>query len=349
MKKIPIKNIYYIFCYAWQKFEIGRQAAVGTDDNTEEHELFSKVLVHAVKHLVRRGIDRDYVEQTEDLSCPKGKIVFSTTIRRNLLHQMKLNCGFDDLSRNTLQNQILKTTLLKLSKVIDGDKNLRNETKSLARIMSEVDEIKIRPSDFKRVKIHRNNAYYSFLMKLCELINYMLLPDKAGERFRFADYLNDENRMGLVFEGFVRNFYAARQEEFKVRSEEIKWDVVASELAMDFLPKMQTDVSLKSNDRKIIIDTKYYKETLSSHISGNRSKIRSAHLYQLHAYLSNAEVRGPLDGKAEGILLYPTAQGSLDLKYEIKGHIYRVCTINLDQDWHCIENDLLRIIAVRAV
>lgn len=104
-----------------------------------------------------------------------------------------------------------------------------------------------------------------------------------------------------------------------------------------FLPKMQTDISIKIKNRKLIIDTKYYKETLQKYYDSE--KVHSQHLYQLFAYLKNQE-----NELAEGILIYPTVQKSLSLAYTNEGHTIRIETLNLNQDWDGVKSDLLGII-----
>ena len=104
-----------------------------------------------------------------------------------------------------------------------------------------------------------------------------------------------------------------------------------------FLPKMQTDISIKLGDRKLIIDAKYYTETLQKYY--DTEKIHSQHLYQLFAYLKNQE-----NPQAEGILIYPTIEKSLSLVFTHEGHKIRIETLNLNQDWKGIRGDLLYII-----
>lgn len=93
-------------------------------------------------------------------------------------------------------------------------------------------------------------------------------------------------------------------------------------------------------DRKIIIDAKYYKEVLQTHY--NKESIRSSNLYQLFAYLKNEKSSN--DFTTEGILIYPTVQKELEENYLIDGHKVKIATINLNQDWEEIEMDLLGII-----
>ena len=108
---------------------------------------------------------------------------------------------------------------------------------------------------------------------------------------------------------------------------------------------MQTDITLTSPSlrRKIILDTKYYQETLQGRY--DRDKIISANLYHLHAYLSNL----PIDDQyqpCKGILLYPTVQQEVNLVYDLKGHKVSINTINLNQPRQKIHQDLLNIIGL---
>ena len=99
-----------------------------------------------------------------------------------------------------------------------------------------------------------------------------------------------------------------------------------------------TDITLHYGNRTIIIDTKFYYKTLVTH--HGKEMVRPDHLYQLFAYLKNASG----DGNAhlfEGMLLYPTVGDGPDLRYELHGHKVSVRTINLDQDWRSIHDDLL--------
>ena len=61
----------------------------------------------------------------------------------------------------------------------------------------------------------------------------------------------------------------------------IQWDAknVVGDPQRAFLPEMRTDISVVAGGRKVIIDTKYYRETLTEHYGS--TKIHSENLYQL--------------------------------------------------------------------
>ena len=65
------------------------------------------------------------------------------------------------------------------------------------------------------------------------------------------------------------------------------------------------------------------------------------HLYQLFAYLKNAEALGDEYSSAKGILLYPAVGEKVSFEAVVQGHQMLVRTINLDQPWKDIRTDLL--------
>jgi 5-methylcytosine-specific restriction enzyme subunit McrC len=105
---------------------------------------------------------------------------------------------------------------------------------------------------------------------------------------------------------------------------------------------MNTDIVLSSPTRQIIIDTKYYHSTLAEHYE--KQSLKSENLYQLFAYLRNAEARGPEFRHAEGILLYPTVGAELKARYRIQGHRVTAATVNLDQPWPKIASELKALV-----
>jgi len=340
--KIPIQNIYYLLCYAWDKLDESDIVEVKGIESTELCDLFAKVLISGTSHLLKMGLDRGYLLIGEEISGIKGKIDFSSSLKGNLLKKARAYCLFDELDHNILHNQILKSTLLKLALVDELDDTLRASLYNLLRRLSEINEIHLSQAVFRKVQLNHNNAFYDFLLKICELVIDNLLPTHERGRSKFRNFLEDEKQMSTLFESFVRNFYRLEQKTYKVGREDIQWDISGDDRRL--LPKMQTDISLESDDKKIIIDTKYYSEALSEHYGVK--KIREPNLYQIFAYLKNIEKKSEKDKFSTGILLYPFVDIDLDYTVNIQGHEIVIRTINLYQDWHKIHADLLAIIGL---
>tara|TARA_B100000315_G_C14501525_1_gene552560 strand:+ start:104 stop:682 length:579 start_codon:yes stop_codon:yes gene_type:complete len=192
------------------------------------------------------------------------------------------------------------------------------------------------------VQLHRNNQFYDFLLKVCELVHRHQLVSDAPGASKFAEFDQDRRQMAVLFEAFVRNFLKIHS-EYRVKRENIYWRwKAADDVAAGLLPKMQTDVSLISDTRKIIIDCKYTPEATQHHYGANT--LRSSHLYQIFAYLSNLPA-GDLAASCEVMLLYPTIDVPLSATYTDKGQTISIRTINLNQPWQRIHDDLLDLVA----
>ena len=82
--KIPIKNLFYLLCYAWDVLEPGEMTEVGTVETPDLENLMAFVLTGRLERLLRRGLERDYQEEREDSTCIRGRIDFQETTKRML-------------------------------------------------------------------------------------------------------------------------------------------------------------------------------------------------------------------------------------------------------------------------
>src|SRR5579863_5147091 len=262
--EIPIENIYYLLCYAWNKLDEKDRVHVSIDDKTELLDLFAKVLINATKLLIKRGIDKNYTETTEEIPGIRGKLDLSQTIKRNILFKQKTICTFDNFSSNSLLNRILISTIQRLVNTKELDKGLRLELISLSRMFMDIEPLEISIALFNKIRLNRNNRFYGFIMKVCQIIYENTLPSEEPGKFKFSDFTRDEHKMNKLFESFLRNFYRIAQNKFPVvKGESITWQFEENDsIGKEFLPQMKTDISLENESEKIIIDAKYYRETL---------------------------------------------------------------------------------------
>jgi 5-methylcytosine-specific restriction enzyme subunit McrC len=242
---IPIQNLYFIFCYAWKRLEESKIIDVGEVDSPELADLFAKVLIGGIEHLIRRGIDRGYIPATEALSTLRGRIDVYESMKHSVRRSQRLVCEYDELSHNVLHNQILKATVIKLIETAGIDKENARQLLALLRSFGAVAAPRLSKHSFRQVQIHRNNAFYSLLISVCELIYDVTLPEKEGKGYRFSDIIRDEKKMRLVFQEFVRNFFAI-EADFNVTPLSLRWDATAdTEEDLKMLPTMTTDIHLE--------------------------------------------------------------------------------------------------------
>lgn len=339
---IPIQNIYYLLCYAWNKLDEGEIVDVNSLNSTELADLFARVLTNGTKHLIRRGFDRDYLAFSEETPRIRGRINFPESIKRDLIGRGKPLCEFDDLNYDVLHNRILRSTIDNLRGVNNLNKDLKTDLWETSIWLKDITPVRLSSQMFRRVQLHRNNNYYRFLLDVCELVYENLLVDETLGHSRFRDFRKDEGKMRSLFEHFIRNFYRLNQNTFKVDAPKLRWEVNGVEGSLlDLIPEMRTDLSLSNDKRQIIIDCKFAKSVVSEY--RGKDSLKPSHLYQIYAYLRHAErQKGWMN--LEGILLYPVVNRSFNLALNLDGFPFQIKTIDLNQNWQNIELDLLDII-----
>ena len=338
-RAIPIRNIYYLLLYAWNRLPEGRTIDVSGVASPDLPNLLAKVLIEGVRHLQRRGLDRQYVQNDQDLVRPRGRMLLGDTLRRGLLSRVQVACSTDDLSHDVLYNRIIKSTLEKLAKTNEIDSTQKDAIIAITRALDDIRSFGVTFRDFRRVQLHGNNAFYGFLLRICALVHEALLPEPGNGRFRFRDVLSDPQTMGLIFQDFVRNFFALEQKAFSVKGESLRWPVDEHYgHGHALMPAMNTDTSLLRKNKAIIIECKWTGATLQ------RGRLRSDHLYQLNAYMRCHSRAFGSPASVEGVLLYPLADELVDVTVRVNGQRMRVRTIDLTTEWPSIRHQLLDLL-----
>ncbi len=341
--KIPVRNLYYLFSYAWDRLEEAELVTVGEEESPSVPDMLARVLVAGVDHVLRRGLDRGYLAHHEALPGVRGRILFTESIAKNSFINARAVCEFDELSYDVLHNRILKATLVQLLHNPELATATRRDVAGVLRKLGEIGSVRVTSRALASIQLHANNSFYGFLLDICRFLHEQSLPTSQGEgAMRFWGVESDEG-MWRVFQGFVERFYAREQREFVVRRHRMKWAPARGTVeALDLLPDLETDISLVSDERFIVIDTKFYRRTLQENFG--RERFHSAHLYQLLSYLHNLRASNSKTPLIQGVLLYPKTDVDLDHVVEIHGFPVRVMTVDLGVDWREIEQQMLSLL-----
>lgn len=327
---IPIGNIYYLLCYAWDSHEeLGTVDLNELENFNRVEDLFGNVLALGVMRVARRGLDRRYISFQEELPGVRGKIELSATIKHASRSRHRLVCSFEDLSHDVLHNQIIATTLDLLLKHRPLDKEVRRRVRAAATRMASVSRLRLTRQLFSRVQLDSNRRAYRFLINVCRLLFDTQLVDEESGESTFAGV--DLERMALwrVFENFAARFYELEQQHYRVRAQtQVQWWALETfgRASEGRVPIMKPDLLLESGDRRIILDTKFYKSGGLS--DETNAKLHAGNLYQLFAYVMNRERTHHEGPQHEGILLYPTVRE--ETRVEFKTHEYRFQARSVD-------------------
>lgn len=345
--KIPIANVYYLLCYAWRHMEESDVVDVSTLEELDQvHDLLGHVLAAGTFQLVRRGLDRGYVEIRDDLAGIRGKLDMGEMAKRAMRARGRAACVFEELSYDVPHNQILRSTLATLLRLPQLGRRVRSEVRGAFQRLEGIKVIRVDRQAFRRVQLDRNRRRYRLLLAICELVHDSLLVDRKTGEMVFRDLREDYPRMAALFEEFVQEFYRREQRRYRVNrgGRRVRWMDAqgATESDHALIPQMQADVLLDAPDRRIILDAKFYGEALSDRWGA--PKLRSGNLYQLLAYLRNREATEPGGARHEGVLLYPVVGRPVAADIRLEGFRIQARGIDLTQHWRRIHEDMLSVV-----
>ena len=151
--------------------------------------------------------------------------------------------------------------------------------------------------------------------------------------------------MGQLFESFVRNYLRTEHPELgNLRRKQIDWSGEPRTDGSRRFPIMEADIYIPhAGGRSVIVETKCVSRTFADRGRSGTGSLRSDHLYQLFAYLTNHRAQTNLSEKpALGVLLYATTEATFDYRYRLHGHPLWVRSINLSEPWAVVGTNLGR-------
>ena len=343
---IPIRNVYYLLCYAWGhvgETDLVDRNSLGRFERVQD--LLGKVLAEGTFRLVRRGLDRGYREVTAEIGGVRGRLEIATMAKTAVRSRSRTICTFDELSADVLHNRILRSTLDALLRTGQLDASVGRDVALARDKLGDVTPVRMNARMFRKVRLNRNQRFYRFLLSVCQLVQGSMLIDEQTGAVRFRDFRADEARMWKVFEDFVLQFFRIEQADYQVSGQtRLAWDTdpVGVDAVERYLPAMHPDIVLESSGRRIILDTKYYSSPLSHH--WGTTKLRSENLYQLLTYLENRQAGQPTGVRHEGVLLYAAVGERLRIDLSVRGYRIQARTVDLSRPWSEIHAELLEAI-----
>ena len=299
-KGIFIQNIYYMLSYAFQILKQEDYQKVAGEKFDRINDLFAAILEKGVSRQIKQGLYREYVHMKEDLSVMRGKLNINDTINLKVQRKQKLSCEFDEFSEDNIYNQILKVTIHRLIQADDVASDKKLALKKLIVFFGNVKLIQPGHIAWNRLIYQRNNRNYELLLNICYLLLNGMLQTTEGGSYKLIAF-SDEH-MERLYEKFILEYYRQHHPELSPSAPMIDWNhTVEPDSAMiQFLPRMKTDIVLSKGNKKLIIDAKYYSKSMIQNYT--KETLRSAHLYQIFAYVKNMDTANT--GDISGLLLY---------------------------------------------
>jgi len=334
MRNIPIKNIYYIVLYAWDRVKHQANFADrGIEKIDSINDVLLDIFLHEVEQLTKKGLRSEYVTDIHHSRFIKGKIHINETIRQT--NQM-IVCEYDEFELDHPLNQILKAFLQKLYYI---DTLEKKRIRRLLLHFESVTSIDVTPALFKGIHYTRLTAEYRFPIEVGKLLYEHAIPSEKGSELTFHEIMENEEVMSDLFERFIFNYYRIHF-PYVVQRRQHRWDLMPlGESNFDLIPTMNTDVEIQTPTMQFIIDAKFYQSAFTRYF--DKERFRSSHMYQMTSYMQK---RTSTEKQTKGILMYPSNGYEFYEQYRTgDGNILSFKTVNLAKDWKYIEADLADI------
>lgn len=141
-------------------------------------------------------------------------------------------------------------------------------------------------------------------------------------------------------------YYRHHHKELTVNASQVKWNLSddTEEIAIKYLPVMQTDIMLKQGKRALFIDTKYYTHIMQQQKQFDSYSFHSGNLYQIFTYVKNEDAAGT--GNVSGMLLYARTGEPItpDASFMMGGNQISIKTLDLNRNFSFIAQQLDEIV-----
>lgn len=284
-------------------------------------EIFIELFLSELSILVKKWIKKNYVSEMDNLKFVKWKLKIKENISRNMVDHSKFMCEYDEFSDDTMENRLIKTCLLKLSKISSNKKN-QQKINLFLHLFSDVWVCKNIDLDLKLVdNLNRLHTYYLPTLKWVKLF----LRKESVVNFSWNTLaLALLFPMETIFESYVASVFKKRLKWYSVSAQD-SWKYLVEDHWWKWKFKLRPDLVITNNynNHLIVADTK--RKKIDSSMSWKNYQIDQHDMYQLFAYAKKYKCN-------ELYLIYPYT--SRFLTYEdIKPFIYE---FEQNFDWNFI-------------
>ena len=231
---------------------------------SDEHnlkELFITLYVGYVRSTLERGLYYQYIEETQDVSCIKGKFDIKDYFINKIPNGQadKYKCTFSTFEFDNTINRVIKYTCKTILNSTISKKNQSSIRRILARL-NDVSDVYCKPSDCDNIRLSRTKSQYKIIMSMSK----MFLLNKS------SNYKMDTNESfcflfptELLFEGFIGGFMQELIEDnggkVHLQKSELHLidDIRLGDLSLGAAFTLKHDILVECNNSIFILDAKY--------------------------------------------------------------------------------------------
>lgn len=251
--------------------------------------LFCRVLADQV----RRGLVKRYRLEQDDLPTVRGRILMEEQLRRNLVHQERSACEYDEFDEDHGLNQLFKLTV-RMMLWVASNASTQQAVRELLPAFENVSDVPLTRPWMDSIKLDRMSERYGFCLSLAKLFLQGMTTDLySGSQQSFALMFD----MAELFERYIGKQMkrALRPNGHEVLLQHSKHYLAKDSKSNHRLFQLRPDIVV-TTDRapSCIVDTKWKRLQPAERKLG----VAQADLYQMLAYSERYQCKSIL-------LLYP--------------------------------------------
>ena len=263
--------------------------------DTQRHdllELLIRLFADRLLATVRRGMPRRYLAHEEDLALLRGRLDIKRQFTHLAVRPDRLACRYDELSEDTPLNRVLKAAVTRLAGLARSAANFRR----LAELAARFEFVRDSSDPLREsVLLDRTNTAFHELYRLAKLfLSGDWQSTAEGHSAGFALLFP----MDKLFEAFIGRSLERALARRTVHLQHRRRSALTGANG-EPLFALQPDVVIEeSNDRPIVLDTKWKRLTPRAHDGKTTMGVAQSDIYQMLAY-ARAYDAGRL------VLIYP--------------------------------------------
>ncbi|REE25023.1 5-methylcytosine-specific restriction enzyme subunit McrC [Winogradskyella pacifica] len=229
-------------------------------------EVYFELYLHEIEALIRKGVIKQYRQQTHNTKALKGKLEFAGHIRRNAVHKERFYTTHQVYDTNHLLHQVLYKALTIVDQFTKGTRLCDLSSRVLLNF-PVVEKTTISAQQLKIIKLNRKSNSYTAALELARLIILNYSPDISSGKEKMLSLLFDMNDLWET--------YILKQVQKACEGTDIE---VSGQESKSFWGSnsLRPDIVLRQGEKTFIIDTKWKRP--------NKSSASVSDLRQMYAY-----------------------------------------------------------------
>ena len=176
---------------------------LSTEEFQNTADLMSTILVKAIVIQLKRGLEKKYISETEEISTLRGKVEIGESLKSQSSFRKRVVCTYEEFSVDSTMNRIIKSTLHLLLKS-DIPKKRKKELRKILVFFNEIDIIDLNKINWN-FQYNKNNQSYRMIISICYLVVKGLLQTTSDGQMKLMDFIN-EQQMNRLYEKFILEY-----------------------------------------------------------------------------------------------------------------------------------------------